>query len=152
VRANAILVRWKGGWRWVDDVVGLRIEISQGHAGDSSEVVRKAQAELDTYSAGQTQVTVGIDVPPGGPVPSVDWIEGDEVHVDGAWQEVEALTCSMSDETGRWTDIPQFGTVLDDPEERIARTVRNIGGLNGGTSHVARPVQTIQQQPNVRPT
>lgn len=150
MRANAILVRWKGGWRWVTDVSGVRIEISQGHAGDSAEVIHKANREVDTYKAGQSQVTVGIDVPAGDPVPSVDWIEGDEVHVDGSWQEVEALTCTLDDETGRWVDVPQFGTVLDAPEERIDRTLASIGGLNKGTSHIARPVASLPS-PNVKP-
>lgn len=150
MRANAILVRWQGGWRWVTDVDGLRIEIDQGHAGDSAEVIRKATAELNTYKAGQSQVTVGIDVLPSEPTPSVDWIEGDEVHVDGAWQEVAALSCSFDPETQRWTDVPVFGTRLDDPPQRIARTLRNIPGLNQGTSHTARPVASLPK-PNVKP-
>lgn len=150
MRANAILVRWQGGWRWVTDVSGLRIEIFQGHAGDGAEIVRKGQAELVTFGAGQSQLVVGIDVLPTEPVPSVDWIEGDEVHVDGSWQEVEALTCRLDDETGRWVDVPVFGTILDDPPQRIARTLRNIGGLNQGTSHIARPVASLPP-PNVRP-
>lgn len=150
MRATAVWVRWQGGWAYIDSEVTPGIEMCQGHSGDSAEVVRKAEAELDTYGQGQSEITVGIDVPAGDPVPSVDWIEGDEVHVDGAWREVEALTCTMDDETGRWTDVPQFGTVLDDAPERIARTFRNLGGLNGGTSHIARPVATIPP-PQVRP-
>lgn len=150
MRANAILVRWQGGWRWVQDVTGLRIEISQGHSGDSSEVLRKADAEVDTYKAGQTEITVGIDPAIGDPVPSLDWIEGDELNVDGAWREVEALTSTLDDETGRWTDVPQFGVVLDMPEQRIDRTLGAIGGLNRGTSHLTRPVASIPP-PNVKP-
>lgn len=145
MRTNAILVRWKGGWRWVDDVDGPRIETSQGHAGDSAEVVHKANAELDTYKAGQSQLTVGI-----APGALTGIIEGDEVHVDGAWQEVEAFAATLNDKTGQWLDVPQFGTVLDEPEQRVDRTLRNIGGLNQGTSHIARPVATFPP-PNVRP-
>lgn len=146
MRATAILVRWKGGWRWRAAVLPpLRIETSQGHAGDSSEVIRKADAELDTYANGQSQVTLGVA--PG----SLDGlIEGDEVHADGAWQEIAAFTATLDDSTGRWTDIPQFGTVLDEPEQRISRTLRSIGGLNQGTSHLARPTATIPP-PNIRP-
>jgi hypothetical protein len=149
MRATAILVRWQGGWRWVGDP-SLRIEICQGHAGDSSEVIRKAQQELVTYEDGQTEITVGVDPAAGDPVPGVDWVEGDEVFVDGAWREVEALTLTLDDQTGRWTAVPQFGVVLDMPEQRIDRTLKSIGGLNSGTSHLARPVGSLLP-PGVRP-
>lgn len=151
MRATAILIRWKNGWRWVDaDAQPLRIEISQGHSGDSAEVIHKALAELDTYANGQTEITVGINPAVGDPVPSIDWIEGDELHVDGAWREVAALTSTLDDETGRWVDVPQFGVVLDAPEQRIDRTLQNIGGLNKGTSRLTRPVASIPA-PNVKP-
>lgn len=150
MRGTAILVRWKGGWRWVIAIADLRIELCQGHAGDSAEVVRKAEAELDTYGDGQSQITVGIDPAQGDPVPGKDWKVGDEVYVDGAWRVVVALANRVDDSTGRITPVPQFGTVLDEPEERIARTLRNIGGLNGGTSHLARPVDSLPP-PGVKP-
>lgn len=148
MRATAILVRWSGGWRWVedDDPEGPRIETCQGHSGDSREVLRKAQAEVRTYRYGQTQITVGVRP---GVLDGI--IEGDPVHVDGAWRELEAVTATLDDQTGLWNDVPQFGTVLDDDaEERMDRTLRAIGGLNQGTSHIARPVAPLQQ-PNVRP-
>jgi len=152
VRTTAILVRWQRGWSWVDiNDPDLRIEISQGHSGDGPEIVRKATAELATYGEGQTEITVGIDPDADDPVPLVDYIEGDELHVDGAWRELAAMASTFNDATGQWTDIPQFGTVLDDPELRIDRTFRNLGGLNGGTSHLARPVATVPQ-PNVKPS
>jgi hypothetical protein len=152
MRATAIWVRWQGGWRYLADAAApLVIQVSQGHSGDGSEVVRKAEAELNTYGQGQTELTVGIDPAVGDPVPGVDWIEGDEVNVDGAWRETEALTLALDDSTGRWVAVPQFGTVLDVPEQRISRTLRNIGGLNQGTSHLARPVGSIPP-PGVRPS
>lgn len=151
MRTTAILVRWKGGWRWrAATLPPLRIEVSQGHAGDSSEVIYKADAELDTYANGQSQITLGIKVADGDPVPGLAWAEGDELLADGSWQEVAALTSTFDDATGQWTDIPQFGTILDEPEQRISRTLRNIGGLNQGTSHLARPTATIPP-PNVKP-
>lgn len=146
MRATAIWVRWKGGWRYVaDGAAPLVIMMAQGHAGDSREVVLKAQAELGTYGAGQTQVTVGVAAG------SLDGlVEGDEVFVDGAWQEIEAFAATLNDSTGQWMDVPQFGTVLDEPEERIARTLGALGGLAHGSSHTARPVASISP-PNVRP-
>lgn len=151
MRGTDILVRWQGGWRWVeDDDVPLRIEMCQGHAGDGLEIVRKATAERATYKLGQTQITVGIDPAVGDPVPGVDWIEGDELNADGAWQEVEALACEVDDATGRVIAVPVFGTVIDEPEERVSRTMRSIGGFNGGTSHIARPIASILP-PGIRP-
>lgn len=150
MRATAILVRWSGGWRWRASVNTPRIEICQGHAGDGVEVLRKADAELDTYKAGQSELTVGIDPATGDPIPGLDWREGDEVFVDGSWRVVVALTSTLDDATGRWVSVPQFGTVLDVPQERIARTLRAIGGLNQGTSHIARPIESLRP-PGIRP-
>lgn len=152
MRATAILVRWQGGYRWVaDSGAPLRIEIAQGHSGDSSEVIAKATAEVNTYSDGQTEITVGVDPETGDPVWGEDIDVGDEVFVDGGWREIEAYAASVDDDTGRVVGIiPQFGVVLDEPDERIARTFRAIGGLNQGTSHLARPVASVSQ-PNVRP-
>lgn len=150
MRATADLVRWQDGWRYIDSGADLGIEIAQGHSGDGPEVIRKAQAELATYGAGQTELTVGIRPLATDPVPGVDWIEGDELHIDGAWREAEALTSTWSDQTDQWDDVPQFGTVLDTPEDRIGQAFKGIGGLNGGTSHLARPVASIPQ-PNVKP-
>lgn len=151
MRATAVLVRWSGGYTWVaDETRPLRIEIAQGHSGDSSEVIAKAQAEVTTYKNGQTEITVGIDPPAGDPVWGEDLDVGDEVFVDGTWREIEAYAVSIDDDTGRKTIVPQFGSVLDAPDERIARTFRNLGGLNAGTSHIARPVASLQQ-PNVKP-
>lgn len=152
MRATAILVRYQSGYRWVADATRpLRIEIAQGHSGDSAEVVAKATAELSTYKNGQTEITVGVDPPVGDPVWGEDLREGDEVLVDGSWREIEAYTATIDDDTGRVVGIvPQFGQVLDSPPERISRVFRNIGGLNSGTSHLARPVATIPQ-PNVKP-
>jgi hypothetical protein len=153
MRATAILARWQGGWAWAaDDSAPLRIEICQGHAGDDGEVLRKTTAELVTYSLGQTQITVGLAQPyPTDPIPGKDWTVGDEVFVDGAWREVEALACQVDDSTGRVTVVPQFGVVLDEPSERIDRTLGSIGGLSGGTSHLARPVDSTSP-PNIRPS
>lgn len=152
MRATAILVRWQGGYRWVaSSSAPLRIEIAQGHSGDSAEIVAKATAEVGTYENGQTEITVGVDPPAGDPLWGEDVIEGDEVLVDGSFREVEAFTVSIDDATGRKSIVPQFGTVLDEPTERIARTFRNLGGFNGGTSHLARPVATIPP-PGVRPS
>lgn len=148
MRCTAILAR--GQFGWIDrsaSLPALRIETAQGHSGDRDEVIRKVDAELDTYATGQTEITVAVDEG-SGPVWGDDLIEGDEVLVDGAWREIEAFTLQKADQ--RWALVPQFGDVLDAPEDRIRRTLRGIGGLNGGTSRLARPVATIPP-PNVRP-
>lgn len=134
----------------VDGTAPIRIEIAQSHSGDVEEVQRKVNAELATYKDGQTEITVGIDPAVGDPVPSLDWSVGDEVFVDGAWRVVVALTCTLDDESGRWTDVPRFGVVLDQPHERIDRTLAAIGGLNKGTSHLTRP-NVQAPQPNLKP-
>lgn len=152
MRATAVLVRWQGGWRWVDDdAAPLRIEVCQGHAGDSAEIVKKAQAELSTYSAGQTEITIGYDPADGDPVLGLDFDAADEVMVDGAWREIVVATYAVDDDTGRIVAVPQFGDILDMPDVRIARTLRSIGGLNSGTSHLARPVLSLPP-PNNRPS
>lgn len=129
-----------------DETAPIGIVIAQSHSGDVEEVTRKVNAELNTYKNGQTEITVGVA--PG----SLDGlIEGDEANVDGAWREIEAFTASLDDATGQWTDVPQFGVVLDEPAQRIDRTLGAIGGLNKGTSHLTRPVAQAQS-PNNRPT
>lgn len=148
MRANADLVKWQGGWRWVNTAETIRIEMFQTHSGDAAEVLAKATAELETYRDGQTEITVAVDTP--GIEWGTDLIEGDEVNVDGAWREIEAYTSQRDNATGKWVDVPQFGVLLDPPEQRIQRTLRGIGGLNGGTSHLTRPA-SAPQQPNVRP-
>lgn len=152
MRATAGLFRWQQGWHAIDSDEEPGIEICQGHSGDSSEILHKAVAEIATYKFGQTEITVGIDVPPGDPVPGVDWTAGDELDVTGAGSgiECEALTMSLDDQTGRWTDMPQFGAILDAPEKRIDRTLKSIGGITGGTSHLARPVAR-GQEPGTKP-
>lgn len=128
-----------------DEDAPIRIEIAQTHSGDRTEVTRKIQAELSTYKDGQTEITVGVA--PG----SLDGlIEGDEVNVDGAWREMETFAATLDDATGKWTDVPQFGVVLDEPAKRIDRVHGAIGGLNKGTSHLTRP-PLRSEQPNVRP-
>lgn len=151
MRVTAILVKWEGGWRWVsDDDAPLRIETQQDHSGDLSEILYKAGQELITYSSGQTELTVGINVADGDPTPGVGWSVGDEVYVDGEWQTVIALTSTLDDQTGLWTDVPQFGVRLDSPDERVVRNFQAVGGVNGGTSHLARPAQ-VAPGPNLRP-
>lgn len=151
MRATAVLAKGEFGWLFVSSDRFPRIEIQQDHAGDRSEVVHKVNQELVTYRDGQSQITVGIDVPPGDPVPGVDWTAGDEVEVDGSFQEVEALTSRWDDVTGRWVDVPQFGSILDEPDERIARNFRSLGGVNGGTSHLARPSGEVPRASNRPP-
>jgi hypothetical protein len=144
VRATAILARWQGGWRWVDDdEAPLRIEIQQGHSGDDAEMLLKVTAELATYGSGQTQITVGIDPETGDPVPGLDYNAGDRATVDGGTRDIEAMACQVDDVTGRVVAVPEFGTILDEPAERISRSIRGIGGLNGGTSKLSRPVASI---------
>lgn len=150
MRANADLVKWQGGWRWVNTAETLRIEMSQGHSGDATDVVRKAEAELETYRDGQAEITVAVDEL-GGVVWGDDLVEGDEVFVDGLWREIEGFTAQRDDATGKWSVVPQFGVILDAPEHRVQRTLRGIGGLNGGTSHLARPVASISP-PQVKPS
>lgn len=152
MRATAILVRWQGGWKWVVPVSGTRlsIEICEGQSGDSAETIHKARAELRTYQDGQVEMTVGIDPALGDPVPGKDWTAGDQVVIDGGYDEVVALTMTLNDATGRWSAVPQFGTRLDHPDQRIDRTLKSIGGIVGGTSHLARPVAPAQP-PGVRP-
>lgn len=151
MRATAILGKDQRGWIWRASVLApLRIETSQQHSGDRTQVIHKLDAELGTYSAGQTEITVGIDPAEGDPVPGVDWIEGDELNVDGSWREVEAVALTLDDESGRWVPVPQFGSILDEPDQRVDRTLQGIGGMNGGTSHLTRPV-SLSPPPNVRP-
>lgn len=152
MRANQVLVRWQDGWTWVESATFPRIEICQGQAGDSEEVVKKANAELVRYMAGETELTVGLDLLPSDPVPGIDWIEGDEVEVgaEGTF-EVEAMTFTMDDATGRVAVVPQFGSVLDASSDRISRSISAIGGLTGGTSRLARPIATLAN-PNLRPS
>lgn len=152
MRTNQILVRWQGGWRWVGSANSPRIEVCQGHAGDSDEVIRKAQAELVTYRTGQTELTVALaSAESGDPVPGEDWKEGDTVEVgDYGDLEVEAITFTLG-EDGRVVAVPQFGAILDSSTDRISRSISALGGLTGGTSKTARPVPTVVN-PNLRPT
>lgn len=142
MRATAFLVRWQGGWLWREYLEApFRIETCQGQPGDSEEVIARADAEILNYGLGQTEITVGLDLPADFPVPGVDWKVGDEVFVDGAWREVESMTFVLDNDTGRVTVTPQFGDILDEDVDRIAQTIRSIGGLSQGTSKTARPVQ-----------
>jgi hypothetical protein len=154
VRATAIWGKYQDGWLYLeDDSSGAEpvIMVAQGHAGDRAEVLRKMAAELVTYGQGQVEITAGIDPEPTDPVPGVDWIEGDSKTIDGEVREVEALTLTLDDSTGRWIPVPQFGTVLDIPEERIDRSFKNLGGLTGGTSHLTRPI-VLMPRPDTRPS
>lgn len=152
MRFTGVWARWQGGWLYIaDDDAPVVIQTSQGHSGDRAEVIHKVTAELATYGDGQTEITVGIDPTEDDPIPGVDWREGHEVNVDGhGWVDTEALACFRDDSTGRWRVVPQFGTVLDAPSQRIDRTLRSVGGVNRGTSHLARPTATLPA-PNVRP-
>lgn len=151
MRFSADLVRYEGGWQWVvNEAAPLRIETCQGHAGDTAEIIRKAEAELVTYSYGQTEITVGIDPSEVDPIPGIDWGAADELYVDGDWREAVSLDLKFDDATSRVDAVPQFGTVLDAPAERVDRQLRSLGGLNGGTSHLARPVGEVTP-PGVKP-
>lgn len=150
MRVTAIWGKGEFGWVYIASDRTPVIQAQQDHAGDLSEVTRKINQELLTYRDGQTEITVGIDPPATDPVPTMDWTVGDEVYVDGAWREVVAITSALDNDTGRWVDVPQFGTVLDTPDQRIVQNFRAVGGVNGGTSHLARPAQ-VAPAPNLRP-
>lgn len=150
MRFTAILVRWQDGWRWVESAEEPRIETCQGHSGDGAEVIHKASAELATYKFGQTEITVGIDPAAGDPVPGMDWTVGDEVEVDGSFREVETLTVTIDDDTGRVSAVPQFGDIIDSPAERVDQNLAAIGGLNKGSTHLGRPVDSLPP-PNLKP-
>lgn len=146
-----VLVRHKNGWTMVRKAdADVRKAVTQGHPGDTPEAVRRARAEVATYGTGQTELTLGIDVTDADPTPGIDWAEGDEVNADNAWREVEAWSFSIADDTGRWTDMPQFGTLFDTPQQRFNRAVKHIGGLTAGTSKLARPIAEVPP-PDVRP-
>lgn len=147
MRATAFLVRWQGGWVWREYLEApFRIETCQGQPGDGEEVIARADAEILSYGLGQTEITVGLDLPAGFPRPGIDWKVGDEVFVDGAWREVKSLTYVVDDATGRLNVTPQFGALLDGPEERVDRTIGAIGALSKGTSKQARPVQLLRNR------
>lgn len=150
MRGTSILTRSQNGWLWVNgDDDPNRIEMCQGQPGDTDEVVQRATAEIGTYGQGQVQITVGMNPAAGDPIAGVDWKVGDKVYVDGALRVVTALTLTVDDATGRVTPVPQFGTIMDSPSERIDRTIRSIGALSAGTSKIARPVQSLPD-PNLR--
>lgn len=150
MRLTAVWGKWEGGWIHVASDRTPVIEAQQDHAGDLAEVAHKIEQELYTYRDGQTEISVGVEVPDGGAVPGIDWTAGYEVDVDGATREVEALAMTLRDPAGIWGDVPRFGTILDTPDDRIIRNFRAIGGLNGGTSRLTRPAQ-IAPPPNLRP-
>lgn len=150
-RFTDILIDWKGGWRGVRTAnVPVRWEVCQTHPGDAAQVLRRARAELVTYGLGQVEHTVGVDIPPGDPIPGIDYLEGSDVDVDGTDLTLEAVTFTLDDDTGRWTDVPQFGSVFDTPQARMARAVGAVGGLTAGTSRLARP-RDVTPPPDVRP-
>lgn len=150
-RFTDILIDWKGGWRGTRKAsADVRWEVCQTHPGDIAQVLRRAHAELLTYGNGQVEHTVGVDIPEGDPVPGIDYLEGSRVDVDGSTLTLEAFTFTLDDDTGRWVDVPQFGTVFDTPSDRMARAVGSIGGLTAGTSKLARP-RDITPPPDVRP-
>lgn len=152
MRASSNLVKWQDGWYRVegDPGSGPNIEICQAHAGDLGEVINKATAEVETYQAGQQETTAVVDMLSTDPVLGVDVVVGDEVFIDGSWQRIVALTFTFDNDTGKMDVVPQFGTILDSPQERLDRTLAAIGGLSKGTSETARPVQTLPL-PNLRP-
>lgn len=152
MRATAILVRYEGGWQWVemDSPPSIQIETCQGQSGDTREAITKAEAELATYSGGQTEYTAAIDMEAADLKPGEDWFAGDTLTVDGVDLVVQRITYAVDNDTGRINAVPQFGALLDSPVDRVDQTIRSIGALSKGTSKLARPVQGLPN-PNLRP-
>lgn len=140
------LVRHEGGWTEVQNgagitALGFDIEglIVVDHIPSLPEVLKQAQAQLDLFAVGQTEITVGL----------ADYDDsfglGDLVEVDGTERRVMIQTYSRDpDRTGRIIQIPQVGDVIDTPERRWSRSIKKMSnGTLGGTAKIASPIASI---------
>lgn len=152
MRTNALLVRWgddPGGWFMLDDSPTLRIEgtLGLGHIKTKAEASYQATGELDRFTAGQVEVSVGLDPSGAGDVPFTDWAIGDVVAVDAVEYRVVSLTVAPDPgRPGRLVYVPQLGDVVESSEKRLARASKKMtNGTLGGASRIATPLSAIHK-------
>lgn len=142
MRVNALLVRHKDGYKWVEDSAAIaadrRIEGFVNYPDDTvDEATRKAEATLADLKEPRWQIDVGIEPRGTGDVPLVDWQVGDTIIVpnqDATPTEVRVIELTRSeDEAGNPIYLPKVGDRVQSMADRasvINRTM-NAGTLGG---------------------
>lgn len=149
--ANALLVRWVGGWHEVaDEAPTVRREAVLGLGASQSiaEVERIAADQLAVYREPRRQVSVGLQPSSENETPYLGFTIGDTCVVpDEAadqWAErLVAVTVAM-DADGRISYAPEFADVIASNVERWEQALKKFSnGTMRGDSKAATPVANI---------
>lgn len=149
--SNALLVRWRDGYHWVEDAASIdtwgRKEgfLSLGSVASVDEAVRIAQAVLETTSAPQVSLTANVEPTGINDSPYVDFSVGDMVtapDMDEALTEFRVVSLSVTeDEEGNPKFTPELGTHNDDRERIVQRWLKRMSnGTLGGSVESAAPI------------
>lgn len=153
--ANALLVRWAGGWSEVRDdtaiAAGGRREalLGLGAVHGRDEMDRMARAQLDTYAQARTEVACDLVPVDETDTPYLAFGVGDTVTVptvDGGTTQdrIVALTVTEDDD-GVISFAPEINdVVLRRPERQSQALKKMVDGTMAGDSRVATPVARIQ--------
>ena len=152
--ANALLVRWYGGWAERVDASSVgtygRREalLGLGAVQSVEECYRIADQQLAIYQDIRTQITADLVPVDDDDTPYLSFLVGDTITVPdiagtGTAERVMALTVT-EDEDGNVTYAPELKDVILGAQERFAENLKKMAdGTIRGDSKVATPVASI---------
>lgn len=153
--ANALLVRWAGGWSEVRDDASIAANgrrealLGLGAVHGRDEMERMARAQLVTYAETRTEVACDLKPVSLDDMPYLGFGVGDTITVptrEGgtAQDRVMALTVSEDDD-GVLSFAPEINDVILRRPERTSQAIKKmVDGTMQGDSRIATPVANIQ--------
>lgn len=143
--AGRLLVRFANGWTEVGSG-GAADAVTLGDVFTASAAAGIGTSLLTGLGEPRRTVAAVIDPPAATAQPGRDWDAGSWVEVDGEVVRCVGLTAS-EDENGMVLWAPEFATLAEDREDRLARIARRMtpGALSGRSSLVA-PAAIVQPE------
>ena len=151
--ANALLVRWNGGYTSVVDAASIAVHgrreqlLTLGAVHDRALAVQVAQAVLAQYANPTVGIAAGLESV-GGDEPYVDFTVGDLILAPdetGAIVQVRTVGVTVTeDEIGAVSYTPELGTLRQEVGVRLQRWLQKLGpGTLDGAVTVGSPPAPI---------
>lgn len=153
--ANALLVRWSGGWTERTNGASVTARgrrealFGIGAIQSEGEAHHIADQQLEVWARDRLTTAADIDPVSDNETPYLGYRIGDTLEVpsrfmgDAEPQRVVAMTV-VEDDDGNLTYAPEFGDVVLDDRERFELSLKKFSdGTMAGNSKVATPVSSI---------
>lgn len=137
--ADALIVRWAGGWIRVPETGGTKLGfLKLGKAASIDEATRIATQMLELTGAQQTMWSGDVDPTGSGDVPYLDFGLGDTVTVGSHLERAVQISGALTDD-GIVAKVAVRDLILH-AEDRLALTVKRMSdGTLGGDAKPASP-------------